>query len=287
METEFDQWNIADEQFSLWLKGEGHNEKISITGILKSAYFVFRQKQRERLDTICQQSFEYFKKREDERLACRLKRPVTPYYGRDDDFPAVMFSRISEPGYHERRTKEMNEKIINGILSGSQQVFNELYENEFPKVVRLITKNSGSVDFAKDIFQDGLIILIEKVNRMELDLTCEIETYLYSICRLLWLEQLRKRKKSITLDDPYDHYESDLTIIIHDTESPDIYEAVNNEIDKLGKPCRQLLEGYYYRNMSWNEIASELGYKNAASARNQKYKYLEKIRSTIGLGVDQ
>ncbi len=277
MDNEFDQWNIADEQFSLWLKGEGHSEKISIARILKSAYFVFRQKQRERLETICQQSFEYFKKKEEEELEHSSK------YGHS----TIMFClREPEPGYYERQTKEKNKKIINGILSGSQMVFNELYENEFPKVVRLITKNSGSVDLAKDIFQDGLIILIEKVNRRELDLTCPVETYLYSICRLLWLEQLRKRKKSISLDDSDGYYESDHTIIVHDTESPDIYEAVNNEIEKLGKPCRQLLEGYYYRNLSWDEIASELGYKNAASARNQKYKYLEKIRSTIGLEVD-
>ncbi|MEI6140099.1 MAG: sigma-70 family RNA polymerase sigma factor [Mariniphaga sp.] len=286
MDTEFDQWNIADAQFSLWLKGEGYNEKISITRILKSAYFVFRQKQRERLAIICQQSFDDFKKREEDRLADLLKEPVTQYISRDPEYNDVRFCKVSKPGHYERLTKEKNEKIINGILSGSQMVFNELYENEFPKVVRLITKNSGSVDLAKDIFQDGLIILIEKVNRMELDLMCSVVTYLYSICRLLWLEQLRKRKKNISLDDSYSHSESDLTIIVHDTESPDIYEAVNNEIEKLGKPCRQLLEGYYYRNMSWDEIASELGYKNAASARNQKYKYLEKIRSTIGLGVE-
>lgn len=185
MDLENNQWNIADEEFSLWLNGNKHDGNLSITEILKSTYLIFRKKQRIRLETFCNKSFDYFLKREKEKLADSLKYK----------FERVMFSRCSDPESLLRMAKERkerNDKIINGILSGDQRVFNDLYEYEFPKVVRLITKNSGNIDSAKDIFQDALVILIEKVNRMELDLTCSVETYLYSICRILWLEQLRK-----------------------------------------------------------------------------------------------
>jgi RNA polymerase sigma factor (sigma-70 family) len=280
MNFEDEQWNIAEQQFILWLDGKKNGENLTIIDILKSTYLVFRKKQRVRLETICKKSFDYFQKKAKEEEERRLAKPF------DFKVANINFAlREPEPGYWERLTKEKNEVIINGILSGKQQIFNDLYENEFPKVVRLITKNSGNIDSAKDVFQDALVILIEKVNRMELNLTCPIKTYLYSICRILWLEQLRKDKKTISLNDSYDHYETDIVIVRHD-DVPDIYDNVNDAIEKLGNHCQQLLDCYYYKKMSWDEIAKTLGYKNAASAKNQKHKYLEKIRSTVSYEVE-
>lgn len=279
MNSENDQWNIADDGLSLWLKGNRHDGNLTLTEILKSTYFFFRKEQRLRLETICKKSFDYFKKKEKEEEKKKLARAF------ESTENSIMYAlRKPDPGYYERLTKEENEKIISGILSGNQQVFNDLYEFEFPKVVRLITKNSGNIDGAKDTFQDALIILIEKANRRELDLTCSIRTYLFSICRILWSEQLRKDKKTIPLTDSYDHFETDL-VIINDDILPDIYDEVNDAIEKMGDQCKQLLEDFYYKNMSWNEIATALGYKNAASAKNQKYKYLERIRSAVSYGI--
>ena len=68
--------------------------------------------------------------------------------------------------------------------------------------------------------------------------------------------------------------------------TPDIFENVNRAIETLGDPCKQLLECYYYKNLSWAAIASKLGYANAASARNQKYKCLERIRSKVNIEKD-
>ena len=280
MNVENDQWNIADEEFSLWLNGNSHDGNLSFTEILKSAYLIFRKEQWTRLGIICKKSFDYFQKKVKE----EEKKKLAMSFNLEDN--NIMFSRSApEPGYYERLTKEKNEKIINGILSGNQQIFNDLYEYEFPKVVRMITKNSGNIDSAKDIFQDALVILIEKVNRIELDLTSSIETYLYSICRILWLEQLRKDKRNISLDESYSHCDTNFVFIDYETKS-DIYDDVNNAIKKFGDPCKQLLECFYYKKMSWDEIASTLGYKNAASAKNQKYKYLERIRSTVSYEIE-
>jgi len=38
--------------------------------------------------------------------------------------------------------------------------------------------------------------------------------------------------------------------------------------------------------MSWAEIAKALGYKNADSAKKQKYKYLERIRSSVSYAIE-
>jgi len=280
MNSENDQWNIADNEFSLWLYGKKQDGNRTLTDILRSTYLVFRKEQRFRLEAICNKSFDDFLKKEKEEEKKKLARS----FGSTGN--SIMYS-LCEPerGSYERLTKEQNERIINGILSNNQQVFNDLYEYEFPKIVQLIKKNSGCIDQAKDIFQDALVILIEKVKRTELNLTCSIETYLYSVCRILWLEQLRKDKNIISLDESYSHCDINFVITNYETLS-DVFDEVDNAIEKLGVQCKQLLECFYYKNMSWEEIANTLGYKNAASAKNAKYKYLERIRSTVSYVIE-
>lgn len=108
----------------------------------------------------------------------------------------------------------------------------------------------------------------------------ERPTFLYSICRLLWMYRLQQNKSETPVKDEYSYNNADITVAGFEN-TPDIYENVNSAIETLGNPCKQLLEYYYYKNLSWDEIASSLGYANAASARNQKYKCLERIRDTM------
>lgn len=277
MNAENEQWNIADEEFNLWVNGNQQEKSIELTDILKSTFFIFRKKQLSWLEQFCNQSFDYLREKN---------------YKTVDDFlyeQEIHFSlrRLSENETIEREKlkREEDNRIINGILSNDQKIFNSLYENEFPKIVRFIIRNSGNLENAKDVFQDALVLFIEKVYRKELDLKCSVNTYLYSICRYLWLEQLRKDKKSISLNDSYSSLQSDITFIGNDT-APDIFDNVIAAIESLGDPCKQLLECFYYQNLTWDEIASSLGYSNAASARNQKYKCLERIRIAVSYALE-
>lgn len=291
MNFEHHKWNMAELDFNHWLKGNKLAGSPDRANILKSAYLVFREKESARLKNICNQAFEVFSEKEIWTLneSIRFSRKEKSDFKTDfllED--AQLFHPASGenvPLYKRSNVQSENEGLIQGILSGDPSIFDDLYEIEFPKVVRLITKNSGTLDSAKDVFQDSLVILMEKVYRKELDLTCSVGTYLYSICRNLWLEQLRKDQKNISFIDPYSSLVADITSF-DEEPAPDVFESVNKALSTLGEPCRQLLECFYYENLSWVEIASSLGYSNAASARNQKYKCLERIRKTVGVEVE-
>ena len=287
MDLEITEWDQADKDFGLWEKEQNIISK-PLTEILKSTYFVFREKQRSWIHAICTHSFELFNEKNQKQENKFTQLSEINFFEQKSSEVLEDNLAIISPAFMlrpksvdiERKTKDKNEKIINGILSGDQQVFNDLYEYEFPKVVRLITLNSGNVDSAKDIFQDGLITFMEKLYKNEIDLTCSVSTYLYSICRNLWMEQLRKDKMSESFNDYYNYLEFDFPIHGNET-TPDLYEDVNKVIDSMGNPCKQLLECYYYKKLSWEKIAQMLDYSNAASARNQKYKCLERIRNSI------
>jgi len=273
MDFENDQWDQADKDFVIWLNENNNESNLEQTNILKATYLTFRQKQIEKFKNLCEVAFDFYQ----EQIRINIDNVA------EESQILFRMKPLSESELMEQIHIE-NFEIIQGILSGDQQTFNNLYEDEFPKVVRLIEKNSGNINMAKDIFQDALIVLIEKVYSQNLDLTCSISTYLYSIGRFLWMDQLRKNKRLIRLDDSYDHLKAEVSVAGFEN-APDIYDEVHNAIESLGDPCKKLLECFYYQNLGWDEIAQSLGYSSAASARNQKYKCLERIRGKINIEV--
>ena len=71
----------------------------------------------------------------------------------------------------------------------------------------MVTQNSGDKEDAKDIFQDAMVIIYEKIRLNKLGLSSAFHTFLFSICRNLWLQELTKRKKWNTKEE----YELNMT----------------------------------------------------------------------------
>ena len=55
-------------------------------------------------------------------------------------------------------------------------------------------------------------------------------------------------------------------------------EIISHSFDQLGEPCHELLEQFYFHRKSMDEICATMGYKNPESAKNQKYKCMERLR---------
>jgi RNA polymerase sigma factor (sigma-70 family) len=142
----------------------------------------------------------------------------------------------------------------------------------------LVINNSGSSDDARDIFQEALVVLYEKVRMGSFELNCQLKTYLYSVCKRLWLKRLQYNSRYVTPD-----VEVELTVSVeedmaaHEKRDAD-YELMNKAIGNLGEPCKSLLEAYYINKMNMQDIASQFGYTNADNAKNQKYKCLMRLK---------
>jgi len=164
--------------------------------------------------------------------------------------------------------------LIIGLAVGDSSAFEEIYENEYPKIRDYVIQNSGSSNDAQDIFQDGVVVLLEKVKTPEFEFTCKVGTYLYSCCRNLWLKQLRKTNRELNSE----YYE------IYDVEDVSLLEEPENHLEKLApilakicESCLKLFQAFYYECKTWDVIADEFGYTSTNSAKNQKYKCLKKI----------
>src|SRR5690606_30231760 len=85
-----------------------------------------------------------------------------------------------------------DQDIISGISNGSASSLEYLYQTYLPMVVQMISQNNGDEDDAKDIFQEAVMVLYDRINQGNFVLTSKLKTFLYSVCRRLWLKRLNK-----------------------------------------------------------------------------------------------
>ena len=171
-----------------------------------------------------------------------------------------------------------DDQLLAGLANGSDEMLEELYRRYFPMVLHLILNNSGSEDDAKDIYQETLIVLYEKVTSDSLELHCQLKTYLYSVSRRLWLKQLSKRSRNgRSLIDTEDLADVDDDLIDHEARDRQ-FDLMADSLDRLGEPCRTLLEDFYIRHLSMQDITEKFGYTNADNAKTQKYKCLMRLK---------
>ncbi len=122
----------------------------------------------------------------------------------------------------------------------------------------MVVKMGGSSEDARDIFQEGLMIMIEKLDNRNFSLTCKFKTLLYCICENLWKMVLKKKQSAanyfIRNTEPDD--EEDISETIDHTLFREIFQSVFDTLDPVGKKMLML----YWEGISPQEIAERLGY---------------------------
>jgi RNA polymerase sigma factor (sigma-70 family) len=174
---------------------------------------------------------------------------------------------------------ERNEKaLLQGLARSDKKAIETIYRENYNMIQSLIINNSGSADDARDVFQEAMIVLYERVRSGSFELNCLIKTYVYSVSRRLWLKRLQQMNHYTQVTDNLQE-----TVPVED--EIDENERINNEfqamakaISSLGEPCKSLLEAYYLEKKNMQEIALSFGYTNADNAKNQKYKCLMRLK---------
>ncbi len=174
---------------------------------------------------------------------------------------------------------DINEQVLlKGLAENDRKAIESIYRQHYGMVQALIVSHNGTIEDAKDIFQEGLIVLYERARSGTFELNCQIKTYIYSVCRRLWLKRFHQLQKlspevdnleeTIPVEEELDMYE----------QRTDDFQLMERAMQNLGEPCKSLLESYYVHRKSMIEIARDFGYTNADNAKNQKYKCLMRLK---------
>ncbi|MCU0431906.1 MAG: sigma-70 family RNA polymerase sigma factor [Bacteroidia bacterium] len=168
-------------------------------------------------------------------------------------------------------------ELIEGIRAGESNAFRRAHIAYFAMVRYFVLNNSGREEDAYDVFQDALVVLYEQLRAGKFELRSSLKTWMYAVCRNRWLKQLQRsgRVVSITDFEPVEPVE----LPNENEERTDAHRQLKDALNRMGGPCRKLLLLYYYFRKSMEEIAAEMNYSGADSAKNQKYKCLQRLRS--------
>lgn len=176
------------------------------------------------------------------------------------------------------KTDPLEITLLQGLAQNDRRSVETIYAQQYKMVQALIINNNGTSDDAKDIFQEAMIILYEKARSGSFELNCQLKTYLYSVCRRLWLKRLQQQQRYLPqIDGMEEIVPVEGEIESHEQRNTD-FMMMEKALFRLGEPCKSLLESFYLHRKSMTEIAGDFGYTNADNAKNQKYKCLIRLK---------
>jgi len=177
------------------------------------------------------------------------------------------------------------EAILEGLKTSDSAVLEYVYKKYFPIVRFFVIKNSGTDEDAKDVFQEAVILIYKRLRDGSLELTCAFKTYLYSVCRILWLRQLEKRKvrnEVVTDNQVFIHLDEDVEGQLTEQEQFRIYQK---HFQLLHKDCQEILQ-LFLKKVPLKDIAQKMGIKSDKYLKKRKYECKEALIKRIQNDAD-
>ena len=174
---------------------------------------------------------------------------------------------------------QIESTYLEGIAKNDYAVLQKIYQESLPEVIKYIKKNSGTLDDAKDIFQEGILVIYNKIKQETLQLTTSFHVYLFSVCKNLWLKKLRsKHSKVLPLSTTWGlKTETDYDEQFLKSRK---WALFNKKFQTLAEECQKVLQ-MLFNGKSGKEIAAAMNYTEEY-AKRKKYKcklsFMELVR---------
>ena len=176
--------------------------------------------------------------------------------------------------------------IIEEIKNGNNTQLAEIYKAYRSEFVGWASSHyQCGKEEARDIYQASIITLYDNIiNEKLLQLNGSVKTYLFAIGKNKIMELRRSDKKfdltrevqNIDVADPDSHQEES-----EKQQKEKQLKIVQHCLEKLGEPCRTMLELYYYHETGLDKLAEMLHYKNGDTVKNLKSRCLIRLRELV------
>ncbi|MCP9234840.1 RNA polymerase sigma factor [Lewinella sp. JB7] len=136
-------------------------------------------------------------------------------------------------------------------------------------------------ELAVELFTEAMIVLVRNVRSGRLtELSARLDTYLNAVGRNLYLKLKRRDREQYR---EAKELPAPLVTPEYEVDGDVVRKLLYARMRQLGTRCRQLLSHFYFLELDWETIANILGYKNAASAKNNKAKCMVRLRALYGI----
>lgn len=181
----------------------------------------------------------------------------------------------------EKKSLFSSDDIINGIINNDRKALNYVYKTYFSKVSRFVQECYGTREDAWDVFQEGILSLIDALKKDGFELRQSFGTFFVTICKHIWLIQLRNRGQvDVTRIDHIDipvNDEDELAVNYRQNVQLRIF---NRHFRKLDLECKKLIRSTM-KNLSGKEMAERLNISSRENVYKKRRLCLEKLFNMI------
>jgi RNA polymerase sigma factor (sigma-70 family) len=171
-------------------------------------------------------------------------------------------------------------QTVAGLKERNNAAYNLLYTFYYSSIENFVKKNSGTAADAQDVFQETIMVLLDKVPKEDFVLTSSIKTYIIAVASNIWLKRLREAKRTTRLEAHIDLEDYSLAEWEQKENSRVKRNALQRILGKITRHCAIFLTRTFFTGASREKLIEEMGYKNTHTFDNQKYKCLEQARKT-------
>ncbi len=171
-----------------------------------------------------------------------------------------------------------DQNLLEELKTENSHAFELLYKFYFPTIAVYIQQNSGDAHDAEDIFQEAIVVLLQKVRDPNFVLTSSLKTYLYAIAKNLWLKRLRDHNPNrMIMDNELISYPENDGLFHEERPHQTEPERVNSWLEKISIHCFDILKSIFFMQEPMDSSMKKMGWKN----KNGKPNYLIKLNRFI------
>ncbi len=177
----------------------------------------------------------------------------------------------------ERTNNYSDEEILNGIEGNNREVLEWLYKSYFDIIERMIKRLGGDHNDARDIFQEGIIVVYNRLLKKDFLLTSSFKTFFYRVCKNISSNHFKQKGILINADEvqPLE----DLSVSLFEMKTDSRYYLYQRHFRRMNRDCQRLML-MYLTKIPVQKIATILGI-SVAAVKKRKYVCKEHLLKEI------
>lgn len=168
---------------------------------------------------------------------------------------------------------------LKALVEGKSSIIQEIYQKNFPKVIKFVLQNKGNKSDAEDIFQLALLQLVVRYKKEKFEIKSNFEGYLFTVCKNLWRRELNKSKKKVTNTKEYELTDDSADMALALVEQKK-WEIFSEKLELISENCRKILK-LFFAKKRYSTIVKEMDYSSETVARQRVFKCKAKLTELV------
>ena len=174
-------------------------------------------------------------------------------------------------------TQYSDNTVLQAIRNGKdKEAVSYFYSDFWPEIKAMILGKGGNYDEAEEIYHQAILKFFERVKKggYEAGKTSGIRGYIYTICKNLWVDMIKKRNRETEISDK----ELNQSANPISTESKHFMKEL---FATLGERCERVLDYFIYHGFSMKDICDKMALESENAAKMQKHRCVKKLISLL------